>query len=214
VLKFALILSLTLPPAFAGTILFTALPGNVEYGTYNGFAEATVDGIPGQLLVCDDYFHTTYVPSPAMLFIESTLIGPSPLENARFIDPADPGQSLFRYRQAAWLVDGLSRTGFSGLPDRTADYQYALWQLFTPSLLLPSPGAADLLDESVWAVEHGYTDPITEQRLRIYTPAPPFQSNQEFLGLARPVETPESQPALAVLVGFATIVIFSRMRRP
>jgi hypothetical protein len=214
VLKFAVILALALPCAFPAAITFTELPPNVAFGTYNGFAMATIDGLAEQALICDDFLHTTYVPSPTMIFYESLLVGPDPLAHARFSGPGEMEESLLRYRRAAWLVDGLSRTGANGLPDRTADYQYALWSLFTPSVLLPSAGARSLLDESFLAVEQGFADPITEQRLRIYTPAPPFQSNQEFLGLAPPTEAPEPEPALAVLTGIAAIVIFSRMRRP
>jgi hypothetical protein len=211
--KFVLLAWLAVSAAGATTIQFVSLPGNTAYGTYNGFAMATVDGV-SQLLVCDDYNHTTYMPSPPMVFLLSTITGPDPLEYARFVVPNDLDLSLFRYRQAAWLVDGMADTGGGGLLDLTAEYQYALWHLFTPSVRLPSQTSQTLLDRAAEAVQNGFTDPAVEERLRIYSPAPPYASNQEFLALAAPANaTPEPAALSTVVIGIALILIAALARR-
>ena len=69
---------LLLPGCYANTVTvyFTNLPATVENGTYNGFSIATVNGIPNQLLICDDYFDTTYMPSSSnMIYYDSMLTG-------------------------------------------------------------------------------------------------------------------------------------------
>jgi hypothetical protein len=224
--KLALLLWLT-TIAGAATIQFSTLPDNTTYGTYNGFAIATVDGVT-QLLVCDDYGHTTYMPSPAMAFLLSTLTGADPLEYARFLNPNEEDLAVFRYRQAAWLVDGMSRTGRGSELNLTADYQHAIWHLFTPTAPLPSQTAQTLLDDAAAAVQNGFTDPAVEERLRIYTPQYPYVSNQEFLGLAPPsllvagddpdpagevMATPEPAAITTVAIGVGLIILMALSRR-
>ena len=68
--------------AFADTavVTFTTLPYtelNGSYGsssaTYNGYVGATVNGIPSQWLICDDYADETMVPSGPLIFDYSTI---------------------------------------------------------------------------------------------------------------------------------------------
>src|SRR5688572_1503875 len=108
--KVLLLLISSAAGAFGASISFTALPLNTAYRTYNGFAQATVDGVPAQLLVCDDYDHTTYVPSGPFTYNVSTLAGTSPLQYARFADPLAWEDSIALYKQAALLVDGMLHT--------------------------------------------------------------------------------------------------------
>jgi hypothetical protein len=210
--------------AGASTIQFTGLPINTEFGTFNGFAFATVDGSPDQLLICDDFNHTTYVPSGPLVYDASTLAGADPLEYVRF---AGEPQPVALYEQAALLLDGLQHTGNGQLLDLTADYQYALWHLFTPSVALPTATAHTLLRDTAAAVAQG--DPRNLEvysRLKIFTPEEPFATNQEFLQLldspppvvklASPslvAPVPEPSPALLIGAGIALIAFAVGSRR-
>jgi hypothetical protein len=177
--------------AAASTITFNTLPGNTEYGTYNGYIMSTVDGQANQPLICDDFDHTTYVPSGKMTFYLSTLIGSTPLEYARFVN-GDTSAALFQYREAAFLLDGLNQTGPGQVTDLTAAYQYALWHLFTPSVVLPTPTAQTLLNTAAASVRTGgLAADLLYSRLLIYTPTSAYASNQEFLQLS---SAPDSKP--------------------
>ena len=221
--KVLLVLLLGAAGGSATTISFTGLPLNSAYGTYNGFALATVDGVPGHLLVCDDYNHTTYVPSGPLIYTVSTLAGSNPLQYARFADPLAWEESIARYQQAALLVDGMSHV--SPLLNLAADYQYALWRLFTPSVTLPFTSTAQtLLNESANALANASANNLDiYSRLLIYTPTAPFASNQEFLALSpvplAPPPTPPSQPVpepsawVLMSIGTGLLVLGSAPRR-
>jgi hypothetical protein len=194
-----LLFSLTSCYASTVTMFFTGLPSTNENGTYNGFATATVNGIPSQLLICDDYNDTTYVPSSSnMIYDYSTLTGADPLQYAMF--------SKANYDEAAVLVYELAET-----PNPSAatieDYQYALWNLMTPSVSLVAGrvtqeqalqanalamvnNAADakFLSSTVYA----YTD--------VYTPTAAYAGNQEFFEYATP------EPNLGWAAGFLLLV--------
>ena len=204
-------LFLAAPLGWASAIVFTGLPLNHQYGTYNGFAFATVDWQTNQLLICDDYNHDTLVPSGPLLYSLSTLTGSDPLEFARFVDPTHWEATIFRYEEAAVLLNGLSHTGPGLLMDLTADYQYALWHLFTPSAGLPNSTAQTLLDEAAFNVQHaGSSNDWLYADLRIYTPITQFESNQEFLQL---VANPEPSPMVLVAIGIGAIALSVWMRR-
>jgi hypothetical protein len=197
----------------AATVLFTGLPANTEYGTYNGFATATIDGTAGQLLICDDYSHTTYVPSGPLAYLVSSLAAPDSLDQVRFKDDA-----IDRYKQAALLIDRLDSSQ-SGLLDLTADIQYALWHLFTPSSPV-TVTAQTLLAETASRVSSlNPADVDIYQRLEIYTPDITFGSNQEFLRLTphvplppsivlppHPIATPEPGPAVLMVAGMLVMI--------
>jgi hypothetical protein len=180
-------------------MFFTGLPSTNENGTYNGFATAIVNGIPNQLLICDDYNDTTYVPSSSnMIYDYSTLNGADPLQYAMF--------NKTNYDEAAALVYELAETA-NPSADTIMDYQYALWNLMTPGVSLV-PGhiaqeqalqasalawvnnAADakFLTSTVYA----YTD--------IYTPTAAYAGNQEFLEYSTP------EPNLAWPAGFLLLL--------
>lgn len=210
-------------PAFAATIQFIGLPSNTQFGTYNGYAVATIDGLANQPLMCDDFDHTTYVPSGKLGYNLSGLIGSNPLEYARFDSP-DPNATLLRYEEAAFLLDGLNQNGAGSLLDLTADYQYALWHLFTPSVAFPDTTSQTLLNDAVASVEQGgITAALLYPRLQVYTPTAPYSSNQEFLQLL-PLADPQShfsdggpapEPSSAILfaIGSALIAISVGLKR-
>jgi hypothetical protein len=206
----------------AETIVFNSLPGNQQFGTNNGYLVATIDGEPGHLLVCDDFSHTTYVPSGNLIYDVSTLTGTDPLEYARFSDSAGWDETLAIYQEAAHLLDGLSHTGPGYITDLTAYYQYAIWHLFTPSTPLP-PGSTTqtLLNEAAAAVARGgLSSDLLYSRLRIYTPGKSAFSNQEFLELvpAPPpplfdTAAPEPSPAVLVPIGLGLVGLSYGSRR-
>lgn len=219
--KFLLsLLFLTVSAGFANTIQFTGLPVNTQYGTYNGYASATIDGIPLQSLICDDFDHETSVPSGDLTYSLSTLTGVTPIEYARFIDPNHWDSTIVKYQEAAILLDGLRQTGPGLLIDFTADYQYALWLLFTPSVVPHNATAQTLLNDAAHSVQQGgLFNQLLYSELRIYTPTAAYASNQEFLqmgsptafplngDLLDPVATPEAAPGILVGIGMAAIAL-------
>jgi hypothetical protein len=225
--KLLVFLFLTVSAGFADTIQFTGLPVNTQYGTYNGYAFATIDGTPLQALICDDFDHTTYVPSGNMAYSLSTLMGVDPLQYARFVDPNDWDGTIAQYEEAALLLDGLRQTGSGLLLDLTADYQYALWHLFTPSVVLPDATARTLLNDAASSVQQGgASNQAIYSELGIFTPTAAYASNQEFLQLAAnptpgspnsnfsdTLATPETSPGFLVGIGIAAIVLSLGTRR-
>lgn len=194
-------------------MFFTALPSTLENGTYNGYSTATIGGLPGQLVLCDDYAHETYMPSSSnLIYYYSTLTGPDPLEHARFTHGSDPRD----YQEAAVLLAGLSdelATG-SATADEITDYQYAVWNLFDPSEAKLNRAQKDLQRAAFDTVRAGGGKALdTYSRLVIYTPTAPFAGNQEFLGLSTPVGAPEpsAAPVLSLVLGVACLC-FRRRR--
>ncbi|HLK68735.1 MAG TPA: hypothetical protein VKU19_35130 [Bryobacteraceae bacterium] len=222
----ALLFFLTASGGFADTIQFTALPVNTQYGTYNGYASATINGTPLEALICDDFNHETFVPSGPMDFSLSTLTGSNPLQNARFVDPNQQTTTINKYEEAAVLLDGLNHTGPGLLLDLTGDYQYALWMLFTPTVNAPNATAQTLLNDAAAAVRaNAISTQALYSELRIFTPTAAFASNQEFLQLSAsatsfdlsdpggPVATPEAPPSVLFAIGIGAISLSLLVRR-
>jgi hypothetical protein len=194
-----LLFSLTSCYASTVTMFFTGLPSTNENGTYNGFATATVNGIPSQLLICDDYNDTTYVPSSSnMIYDYSTLTGADPLQYAMF--------SKANYDEAAVLVYELAET-----PNLSAnaitDYQYALWNLMTPSVsLVPGRVAQELALQTTAlamvnnAVDAQFLTSTVYAYTEVYTPSTAYAGNQEFLEYSTP------EPSMGWPVGFLLLL--------
>jgi hypothetical protein len=195
------------------TVFFTALPSTLENynyqtsnaspsATYNGYASATIDGFINQSLICDDYLSDTSMPSSSNLIYDySTLGGTQPLQYARFTGVNETRN----YEEAAVLLVGLSNdiANHVATAKDITDIQYALWNLFDPSLTINSSqqgkqtAALSIVDAGGQSALNDY------KQLVIYTPTAAYASNQEFLGLNTPVGAPEpsAAPLLALLFG-------------
>jgi hypothetical protein len=198
------------------TMFFTALPGvqqNNNYNnanstgesTYNGYATATIGGIPMQDVICDDFDHTTYVPSSSNLIYDySSLTGVEPLQYARF-------QGIQSYETAAVLLTELEAQ-VNPSANTVTDYQYALWNLFTPGSA-PANLTQQNLENAALSLVQSDSPMATASysQLVIYTPTGPYAGNQEFLGLQTP--TPEPATWLLLLSGSALLAVRSRSRR-
>ena len=190
--------------AFADVMInFTTLPTNTENYTYNGFVSGTIDGVPFNDLICDDRWHTTYVPSGPWDYHVSTL---NSLTFARFV--AAPGAptagEILNYEIAAILINNLI-----GDPGQVASYQYALWHLFSPSSDLYGNSSTLLLNAQTAANDSNVDRSDLYSRLRVYTPADGV--SQEFLQLTPPSSVPE--PGSVILLATILILIGLLMRR-
>jgi hypothetical protein len=211
----------TSPAVFASTtavVSFTGLPATYESGTYgsngatyNGEVVATINGIPSQNLVCDDFVDSTNVPSTVDFSVENI----SNLSGARFSSgfatiqegsgPATTLTEVQAYDTAAVLLAGLeSLTPNSTNANAVTNYQYAIWDLMNPGategqISDNSDITTTALQQSAFAaVLAGNTQTVNDEKsLVIYTPASSYSSNQEFLALNTSA-TPE--PATWVLM--------------
>lgn len=195
------------------TVFFTALPStlaNFNYqtsnaspsATYNGYASATIDGFINQSLICDDYVSDTSMPSSSNLIYDySTLGGTHPLQYVRFTG-ANETQN---YEEAAVLLVGLSNdiANHVATANDITDIQYAVWNIFDPSLTINSNQQAKQTAALSVVNAGGQTAVNDFNQLVIYTPTAAYASNQEFLGLNTPTGTPEpgAAPMLALLFG-------------
>ncbi len=189
---------------------FDTLPTNTNDGTYNGFVGVTANGTTSLSLICDDFGHTTYVPSGPTPFNLSTL---SDLSDARF-----SSQSL--YEQAALLIYGDGENDLAGLvndPANTSAYQYALWNLMEPGVAAleghSDPGS-DALLAKVQSLD--LSNPNFQNlyaNLEIYTPVT-GGTDQEFLGFAPETTSPVPEPSSwAMLFAGLSVAGLSRLKR-
>jgi hypothetical protein len=196
----ALLFSLTACYADTVTMFFTALPKTNENGTYNGFSTATVNGDPNQLLICDDYNDETIMPSSAnMIYDYSTLNGANALQYAMF--------DKSKYEEAAVLVYQLAELS-SASADIITDYQYALWNLMTPSASLdPSRVSQEqVLQSNALTMVNNLADAqflttTVYAYTNVYTPTAAYAGNQEFVEYATP------EPKLGWAVGLFLLLL-------
>lgn len=199
---FTLLLTCVAAEASTISVFFTALPATIENGTYNGYATATIGGLPVQFVMCDDYAHETYMPSSSnLLYYYSTLTGPDLLQSVRFT-----GETR-NYQQAAVLLAGMSNALAAGsaTADDITNYQYAVWNLFDPSDAKLNSAQQDLQNAALEEVNAGGPMALEDySRLTIYTPTANYAGNQEFLGLnAASVPEPSAAPVLPLILGAA-----------
>jgi hypothetical protein len=194
----------------AAVITFDTLPGVIENDTYNGFVGSSVDGV-FNLLVCNDYDHTTDAPSGPWEYNVSTLPA---LTFARFGNDA---AAVALYEQAALLLAGDGNT-LAGLENVTsADditaYQYALWNLFGAGVDDVNNAGALLLAASN-DLSNGTDYNSTFASLRVYTPTESASDNQEFLGLAGDTITSDvPEPGSSVLLATGIVVLATLFRK-
>jgi len=122
------------------SVTFDALPTStvtLDGSTfYAGFATATVNGIPNQELICDDFTDqmsaNVFHGNDPLVYDFSTLSSDIPLGSSSGVEfPAEMGTL---YEQAAVLVYELA-TGSSLTGAQIGDYQAALWSTLDPSQL-------------------------------------------------------------------------------
>lgn len=212
----------------ASTIILaaTGLPQADENGTYgssgatyNGFVTATVNGIPNQLILCDDFTHTTVVPSGNMVYDFSTVGGSNPLQNVRFTGTGE----VQNYDEAAvltWqLFEYVSANGPQASDNTITDYQYALWNIFDPYNAITNPNGVKVNSNQLALQTTALNLMTTESAMltadvypdvRVYTPDPNggSVSDQEFLQFASP-----EPGTLALLAGALAIAAAVAARR-
>jgi hypothetical protein len=214
--KAPLLALLVLPACYADTVtlFFTALPSANENGSYNGFSTAKVNGVPSQMMICDDYFDETMMPSSSNLIYDFSSIGGStPLQHAMFAT-STPAANTKKYEEAAVLVYQLAELGSSATANQATDYNYALWNLMAPSAPLdPSRVSQEqALQTSALAMINDATQTSFLQNTvynytRIYTPTAAFSGNQEFLQYAAP------EPSLGWLAAALLALTFAFRKR-
>jgi hypothetical protein len=239
-----LVFTLTASYCFADTlnINFTNLPTVHESqtysqnnATYNGEVTATIDGIPMQEIVCDDFFVDTPVPS-TLTYNYSTFGGANWQSKVQFegsetlvnksgsaLDGIAKNSSLTlteteAYETAAVLLTGLESLNPHTQAHQVTDYQYALWYLFDQNVSLPQPVSSyygdfkDLFDAATLVKSNLASDKLTvatdASKLVIYTY--PNGSKQEFLGLSTPTPEPASW---AMMAGFGLLGLIPGVRR-
>ena len=237
-LKFSILLFVVLSLATfasAGTITldFGTFPVNNQNGTYNGFGPATTGSASIIDLICDDFTHTTYVPSQGPInYTTSTINGG--LGSTEFGTGA-----LYQYEVAAVLLYGSTDLGDGSLVGaqnaptpagagngNIAAYQYALWDLFEPNAV--SGGISDSSFENSSALlataEYDVTqdaslEGLAFSGLTIYTPNDPTGYNnygtvpQEFLSVTLSQAPEPSSYAFLGLGLFGIVYAYQRKRR-
>jgi hypothetical protein len=134
-----------------------------------------------------------------MIYDYSTLIGANPLQFAIF--------DKSKYEEAAVLVYELA-----GLPNASADmvtdYQYALWNLMTPSGGLDTSRVSQeqALQSNALAMVNNLADAqflttTVYAYTKIYTPTAAYAGNQEFVEYATP------EPNLGWAVGLFLVLL-------
>ena len=213
-LAFLLASSISLSYADTVTLTFTSLPTTNEDSsystsasdaTYNGYVPTTINEIFNELLICDDSAHTTDVPSGPDVYYVSTLTNSAPLADGTSAVRFTSSNAILNitgteeYEAAAVLLTQLA--AFSNPSANTiTDYQYALWNIFTPGNE-PVNGTQQELDTAAVAlVQAGSTSTQADySNLVIYTPAAGFTNNQEFLALTATAPEPASWALMALL---------------
>lgn len=195
-----------MPSAAADVIIdFTGLPANHENGTYNGFVSGDIAGIPFDNLICDDYYPFTFVPS-SLDYTVSTL---SSLTNAKFV--ATPGHptntEIQNYETAAILIYNMIQDP----AHETAQYQYALWHLFSPTVQPYGDSASLLATAQAQALQPSIDHSTIYSELLIYSPGHGV-SAQEFLQLDPTTPVPEPYSLFLIGTGLSLVGVFMRRR--
>lgn len=121
------VLVLFAPTASADTasMLLTGVGSNGAMGgVYVGPYVATVNGVAGTPVICDDYSDESYL-------YESWTANVSTFADLSNTKWASLNNSTTLYEEAAWLTEQL----VSAPPSQAADIQFAIWAIFDPAAL-------------------------------------------------------------------------------
>lgn len=220
-LKISLLLVVTTLMAMANTVTisFTDLPGQTAGGHYVGYTGATITSGSNTFvdfdLMCDDFTHTTYVPSGPFEYFVSTI---PTLSNVRWTQ----SPMLTNYQMAAIILftyDALSPVQKGA---QAGDYNYALWRVFNPGVT-PNYGNSSAvlsmaaLAQSTGTFQGGASVQEAYDSLRIFTPTREAASNQEFLGISSDTfgGSPVPEPSTYAMLGggLLSLGLLSRKRR-
>jgi hypothetical protein len=213
-LAFLFISSISLSYADTVTLTFNSLPTTYQDGsysisasdaTYNGYVPTTINGIFHELLICDDSAHDTDVPSGPDVYYFSTLTNPAPLADGTSAVRFTSSNAILNitgteeYEAAAVLLTQLA--AFSNPSANTiTDYQYALWNIFTPGNEPVNNTQLELDTAAIALVQAGAISTQADySNLVIYTPSVGFTNNQEFLALTATAPEPASWALMALL---------------
>jgi hypothetical protein len=213
-LAFLLVSSISLSYADTVTLTFNSLPTTNEDGsystsasdaTYNGYVPTTINGTFSGLLICDDSAHNTDVPSGPDVYYISTLANPAPFADGTSAVRFTSSNTILNitgieeYEAAAVLLTQLA--AFSNPSANTiTDYQYALWNIFTPGNEPINETQQTLDTAAVALVQAGAISTQADySNLVIYTPSVGFTNNQEFLALTATAPEPASWALMALL---------------
>ena len=181
------------------TMQFTGVNGAHGGGYYVSPYYGTLNGLP-VTLYCVDIANTVHFGQVWQANL-STITNGSNLSGTRY---GGLPNALTLYQQAAWLINQF--------PTHTSDYvnlQYALWNLFNPSLAPDSAGS------NAWlALAAANFGSISFGNFRVVTNTDPVYLTgqvQEFIIIVPPSPVPE--PATLALFGSGLIGIATMVRR-
>jgi hypothetical protein len=195
-------------PAKADSFVLTGVNGQNLGGVYTSPYYATVNGVTGIPVVCDDFFHEDSIGQSWTVNV-STIYNPS---TARWYQ-GDPNQVLY-YEQGAWLFTQL----FQNLNNATQaeNISYAIWANFSPGTTSASgwtPGSTTV-GTSAWWLAQAQSQTFTAgefANIEILTPTTSGSASpQEFM-----MQTPVPEASTLVLFGTGLIgfAILAKGRR-
>jgi hypothetical protein len=185
-------------PASADSFVLTGVNGQNLGGVYTSPYYATVNGVTGIPVVCDDFFHDDSIGQSWTVNV-SAIGNPS---TARFFS-GNPNQTLY-YEQGAWLFNQL----FLNLNNATQaeNISFAIWANFSPGVTSASgwtPGPTTVGTAAWWlaqAQNQTFT-PGEFSNIKILTPTTSDSgSPQEFM-----TQTPVPEASTLVLFGTGLI---------
>jgi hypothetical protein len=154
------------PSASADSFVLTSGGSNVAYGIYIGPYTATVNGVAGTQVICDDFAHDSYLPE-SWTANATNASSPGTTQNTSYWN-VGPVAAARDYDEIAYL--SLQLLGTSDTSQRDA-IQYAIWSIFDPtgvSSWLAGHGGTSFDTDSVDA--NGVAYWLNQAGAQTYTP--------------------------------------------